>query len=77
MSLEKQIPQSWVGRDLVLHRVGSANWELVTLKQVNDLGVAYTYAEGEIEGEPVFVPWHSVSWIRPPIPEDLEGTEPE
>ncbi len=75
--MEKEIPRSWIGRDLVLSRVGSASWELVTLKQVNDLGVAYTYAEGEVEGEPVFVPWNSVGWMRPSIPEDLEGTGPE
>ncbi len=75
--MEKEIPRSWIGRDLVLSRTGSASWELVTLKQVNDLGVAYTYKEGEVEGEPVFVPWSSVGWMRPSIPEDLEGTESE
>ncbi|MGH3086788.1 MAG: hypothetical protein ACRDSJ_05655 [Rubrobacteraceae bacterium] len=75
--MDKEIPHSWIGRGLVLSRADSANWELITLKQVSDLGVAYTYAEGEIEGEPVFVPWHSISWIRPPVPEDLQNTEPE
>lgn len=75
--MEDRIPFSWIGRDLVLSRVGATNWELVTLRQVSDLGVAYTYAEGEVEGEPVFVPWTSVGWMRPPVPEDLEGTEPE
>jgi hypothetical protein len=74
--MEKRIPQSWVGRDLVLHRDGAATWELITLREVNDFGLAYTYKEGEVDGEPVFVPWNAVSWMRPPVPEDLEGTEP-
>lgn len=74
--MEKQIPQGWVGRDLVLHRAGASSWELISLKEVNEIGLAYTYKEAEIEAEPVFVPWSGVSWIRPPVPADLEGTEP-
>jgi len=50
---------------------------LVTLMEVNGLGVVYSYKSGEVEGQPVFVPWTSVSWMRPPIPEDLRtsGTQ--
>lgn len=74
--MDKQIPQSWVGRDLVLHRSEAARWELITLKEVNEFGIAYTYKEGEVDGEPVFVPWNGIGWMRPPVAEDLEGTEP-
>jgi hypothetical protein len=74
--LEKQIPHGWVGRDLVLHRAGASSWEFITLKEANEIGVAYTYKEGEVEGEPVFVPWSGISWIRPPVSEDFEGTDP-
>jgi hypothetical protein len=49
-------------------------WELVILREVNELGLAYVYKTGEVGGETVFVPWASVSWMRPPIPEDLEAS---
>ena len=70
-----QIPQAWVGQDLILCRTGGEGWELVTLKEVNELGLAYAYKSGEVEGRTVFVPWASVSWMRPPIPGDLEFSE--
>jgi hypothetical protein len=69
------IPRAWVGQDLILCRTGTEIWELVTLKQVNELGLAYTYKSGEVEGRTVFVPWASVSWMRPPVPGDLESSE--
>ena len=74
---EKQIPQAWVGQDVILCRVGTESWELVTLREVSELGLAYAYKAGEVEGQPVFVPWSSVSWMRPPIPGDLDETEAE
>jgi hypothetical protein len=74
---EEKIPQSWIGRDVILCRTGTEDWELVTLREVSELGLAYAYKTGEVEGQPVFVPWGSVSWMRPPIPEDLETSEPE
>jgi hypothetical protein len=74
MSAER-IPQAWIGRDVILCRTGTDSWELVTLREVNDLGLAYTYKTGEVQGQPVFVPWSSVSWMRPPIPGDLEARE--
>jgi hypothetical protein len=69
------IPRAWVGQDLILCRTGTEIWELVTLKEVNELGLAYTYKSGEVEGRTVFVPWASVSWMRPPVPGDLESSE--
>jgi hypothetical protein len=69
------IPQAWVGQDLILCRTGTEIWELVTLKEVNELGLAYAYKSGEVEGRTVFVPWTSVSWMRPPVPGDLESSE--
>ncbi|MDQ3891665.1 MAG: hypothetical protein M3274_02030 [Actinomycetota bacterium] len=72
---EKQIPQAWVGQDVILCRVGTESWELVALREVSELGLAYEYKAGEVQGQPVFVPWGSVSWMRPPIPEDLQAAE--
>ena len=72
---EEQIPQAWVGHDVILCRVGTESWELVTLREVSELGLTYEYKAGEVEGQPVFVPWSSVSWMRPPIPEDLQAAE--
>jgi hypothetical protein len=72
---EERIPQAWVGQDIILCRTGTQDWELVTLREVSELGLAYSYKTGEVEDQPVFVPWSSVSWMRPPIPEDLESSE--
>jgi hypothetical protein len=74
---DEQVPQAWIGQDVILCRTGTEDWELVTLREVSELGLAYAYKTGEVEGQPVFVPWNSVSWIRPPIPEDLEASETE
>ena len=49
------IPRAWVGQDLILCRTGTEIWELVTLKEVNELGLAYAYKSGEVEGQTVFV----------------------
>ena len=74
---EKQLPYAWIGQDLILCRAGAESWELVTVREVNELGVAYAYKSGEVAGETVFVPWSSVSWMRSRIPGDLEETEAE
>ena len=74
---EERIPQTWVGQDVILCRTGTESGEVVTLREVNELGLAYAYKAGEVEGRLVFVPWSSVSWMRPPIPEDLEALEAE
>jgi hypothetical protein len=74
---KEQVPQAWIGQDVILCRTGTEDWELVTLREVSELGLAYTYKTGEVEGQPVFIPWNSVSWMRPPIPEDLEASETE
>jgi len=70
---EGRIPHAWVGQDVILCRTGTDDWELVSLREVGELGVAYSYKTGDVEGQPVFVPWSSVSWMRPPIPGDLEA----
>jgi hypothetical protein len=74
---KEQVPQAWIGQDVILCRTGTEDWELVTLREVSELGLAYAYKTGEVEGQPVFIPWNSVSWMRPPIPEDLEASETE
>jgi hypothetical protein len=72
---EGRIPHAWVGQDLILSRTDGEGWELVTLKEVGEYGIAYAYKSGEVEGRTVFVPWTSVSWMRPPVPEDLEDSD--
>jgi hypothetical protein len=69
------LPHAWVGQDVILCRTGTESWELVTLREVGELGLAYEYMTGEVKGRPVFMPWSSVSWMRSPIPEDLEASE--
>ncbi len=70
--MEKQIPKSWVGEDILLARTGAAESELVNIEEVNETGVAYTYKAGEMSEVPIFVPWSAVSWMRPSIPDDLQ-----
>ena len=74
---DRPIPQAWIGEDLVLCRTGTDIWELVTLSEVGEFGLVYTYKSGEVEGQPIFVPWTSVSWMRPPVRGDLEASEGE
>ncbi|CAN5604381.1 hypothetical protein BH24ACT20_BH24ACT20_10150 [soil metagenome] len=69
--MDKQIPRSWIGEDILLARSGSAESELVNIKEVNETGLAYTYKAGEMSEVPIFVPWSSVSWMRPSVPDDL------
>jgi hypothetical protein len=70
--MDKQIPRSWIGEDILLARSGSAESELVNIKEVNETGLAYTYKAGEMSEVPIFVPWSSVSWMRPSVPDDLQ-----
>ena len=70
-----RIPYAWVGQDVIRCRTGTEAWDLVTLREVGEAGLTYTCKTGEVEGVPVFVPWTSVHWMRPPIPGDLEGGE--
>ncbi|MGB3684069.1 MAG: hypothetical protein WA990_16445 [Rubrobacteraceae bacterium] len=73
--MEKQmIPKSWVGEDVLLARTNSAESELVSVQEVNETGLAYTYKFGEMVEVPVFVPWASVSWMRPSVPSDHQGS---
>ncbi|MGB3634793.1 MAG: hypothetical protein WA982_12185 [Rubrobacteraceae bacterium] len=73
--MEKQIPRSWVGEDILLARTGAAESELVNIQEINETGVAYTYISGEMSEVPIFVPWGAVSWMRPSIPDDLQDSE--
>lgn len=73
--MEKQIPRSWIGEDILLARTGAAESELVNITEVNETGLAYTYKEGELKEVSIFVPWSSVSWMRPSIPADMEESE--
>ena len=73
--MEKQIPQSWVGEDILLARTGAAESELVNIQEVNETGLAYTYKSGEMTEVPIFVPWSAVSWMRPSVPDDLQESE--
>ncbi len=73
--MEKQIPKSWVGKDILLARTGAAESELVNIKEINETGVAYTYKSGEMSEVPIFVPWSAVSWMRPSMPDDLQDSE--
>jgi hypothetical protein len=73
--MQERIPKSWTNKDVILARAGAESTELVTLEEVNELGLAYTYKSGDVKGASVFVPWSSVSWLRPPIPADLQEDE--
>ena len=72
---EGRLPQAWIDHDVVLCRAGTENWELVTLKEVGEFGLVYTYKTGEVKDQPVFIPWSEVRWMRPPVPEDLGASE--
>ena len=71
----ESIPQAWIGEDLVLCRTGTETWELVTLREVGEFGVVYAHKSGDVEGRPIFVPWTSVAWMRPPVPEDQDSSD--
>jgi len=71
---ERGLPHAWIGQDVVLCRTGTESWELVILREVGEFGLAYEYKTGDVSGQPVFVPWSSVSWMRPPIPGDTSET---
>ncbi len=73
--MEKEIPKSWVGEDVLLARASAVDSELVNIKEVNETGLAYTYKTGGMTEVPIFVPWSAVSWMRPSISEDLQGPE--
>lgn len=72
---EQRIPGSWVGEDILLARTGAVESELVNIQEVSETGLAYTYKSGEMTEVPIFIPWTSVSWMRPSIPGDLQENE--
>lgn len=73
--MEKQIPKSWVGEDVLLARASAVDSELVRIKEVNETGLAYTYKTGEMTEVPIFIPWSAVSWMRPSTSEDLQQSD--
>lgn len=72
--MEKQIPNSWIGEDILLARAGASESELVNIEDVNEMGLAYTYKAGDMVQVPIFVPWSAVSWMRPSVSDDLPGS---
>ena len=68
---DKQTPESWVGRDVMLARASSTEAELVSLQGISDWGVVCVYRDAEV-GEPVLIPWGSVSWLRLAVREEVE-----
>lgn len=44
-------------------RSSSTEAELVLLKNLSEWGVVCVYQDAEV-GEPVLIPWGSVSWLR-------------
>lgn len=68
---DKQTPESWVGNDVMLARASSTEAELVSLQGIGEWGVVCTYKDAEV-GEPVLIPWGSVSWLRPAVREEVE-----
>lgn len=72
-----RIPRSWIGEDILLARAGAAESELVNVQEVNETGLAYTYKSGEMTEVPIFIPWASVSWLRPSISGDFQEGDGE
>ncbi|CAN5189544.1 hypothetical protein BH24ACT16_BH24ACT16_11620 [soil metagenome] len=68
---EKQTPESWVGRDVMVARTTSTEAELVNLEGINDWGVVCTYKEAEVS-EPVLIPWGSLSWVRLAVQQEVQ-----
>lgn len=68
---DKQTPESWVGRDVMVARSSSTEAELVSLEGINDWGIVCVYKDAEV-GEPVLLPWGSVSWVRLAVQEEVE-----
>lgn len=69
---EKQTPESWVGREVMVARSSSTEAELVSLQGINDWGIVCVYTDAEV-GEPVLIPWGSVSWVRLAVAQEVEA----
>lgn len=69
---EKQMPEYWVGREVMVARATSTEAELVNLEGINDWGVVCTYKEAEVS-EPVLIPWGSLSWVRLAVREEVQA----
>ena len=60
----EQIPEAWVGLDVVLGIVGGNQGIVGRLDDVNDRGIIL-FRPDEAYG-PIFYPWSAILYIRPP-----------
>lgn len=56
-------PETWIGRNVMVARASATGAEPVLLKNLTEWGVVCVYRDAEV-GEPVFIPWGSVNWLR-------------
>ena len=68
---EKQTPETWVGKEVMVARTSSTEAELVSLEGINDWGIVCVYKDAEVS-EPVLLPWGSLSWVRLAVQEEVE-----
>lgn len=69
---DSQRPQTWIGSEVMVARASATEAELVLLKNLTQRGVVCIYQVSE-GGEPVLIPWDSVSWLRPATPEEAHA----
>lgn len=69
---EKQTPDSWVGKEVMVARSSSTEAELASLEDINDWGIVCVYKGAEVS-EPVLLPWGSLSWVRLAVNEEVEA----
>jgi hypothetical protein len=69
-------PQSWIGRVVAVARTSATEAEIVRLENLTRGGAVCIYQEAEV-GEPVLIPWGSVSWLRLATLEEESGIEGE
>lgn len=71
---DNQSLETWIGKDVLIARSNSTEVELVRLQNLTSWGVVCTYQEAEV-GEPVLLPWGSVSWVRLAVQEEVDALE--
>jgi hypothetical protein len=64
LETRKQIPEAWVGLDVVLGIAGGNQGIVGRLDDVNDRGIVL-FRPDEAYG-PIFYPWSAILYIRPP-----------
>lgn len=68
---EKQTPETWIGRNVMVARASSTEAELVSLEGINDWGIVCCYKDAEVD-EPVLIPWGAVSWVRLAVQQEVD-----